>query len=139
MTSRWLSPRALGLHATVLVVVPACILLGRWQISRALGGNELSWAYAVEWPVFAAYGVYLWWKLIHETPSERRAEREKSEQLAALSGVPGVRPGTVLADRSIAQGETADWRLVDDEVDPELAAYNRYLAQLGTSDVDKRW
>ena len=125
-------PRALGIHLTALVVVPACVVMAWWQGSRALGGNELSWAYAVEWPVFAGYGAYLWWKLIHETPGERAA---RSQASAAL---PGGVPGTVLAERSTGLGEAADWALVEDDGDQELAAYNRYLATLGAADDAKR-
>jgi hypothetical protein len=31
-----------------------------------LGGNGLSWAYVFEWPAFAVYAVYMWWRLIHD-------------------------------------------------------------------------
>ena len=62
----WFSRRALKLHGVILVVVPAFLALCLWQISRALGGNTLSWAYVFEWPLFAAYAVYMWWRLVHE-------------------------------------------------------------------------
>ncbi len=62
----WFSPRALRLHVVLLVVVPAFMAMCVWQITRALGGNELSWAYVFEWPIFAAYAVYMWWRLVHE-------------------------------------------------------------------------
>ena len=29
-----------------------------WQLGRALGGNGLSWAYVVEWPVFCGYAFW---------------------------------------------------------------------------------
>ena len=53
---------------TALTSVVAFCLLARWQVDRALSGNTLSWAYAFEWPFFAAYAVYMWWKLLPETP-----------------------------------------------------------------------
>jgi hypothetical protein len=34
--------------------------LGRWQLQRAEAGNELSWAYTFEWPLFAVLGVAFW-------------------------------------------------------------------------------
>ena len=53
----WFSRRAIKLHVVILIVVPAFLALCLWQISRALGGNSLSWAYVFEWPLFAAYAV----------------------------------------------------------------------------------
>ena len=50
----WLSRRAIKLHVVILIVVPAFLALCLWQVSRALGGNSLSWAYVFEWPIFAA-------------------------------------------------------------------------------------
>jgi DNA-binding transcriptional regulator of glucitol operon len=102
------------LHLTALVVVPGFLALGWWQLHRALSGNSLSWAYAFEWPFFAAYGVYLWWKLVHE-------QQEDSATVEAAA-----RPAE-------AQGALVE----DEEEDEELAAYNRYLAELSASDDRK--
>lgn len=71
MRGRWLSSRALGLHAAVLVVVPGCLLAGWWQLHVALGGNGLSWAYTFEWPAFAVIATVAWWHLVHEDPAQR--------------------------------------------------------------------
>ena len=40
--------------------------LGDWQLHRALAGNELSWAYTFEWPLFAVFGVYFWVRSIRD-------------------------------------------------------------------------
>lgn len=74
---RWLSPRALLLHLEVLVVAPGCAVAGWWQATRALGGNELSWVYSVEWPIFALLAIAGWWHLVHEDPEAYRARRWK--------------------------------------------------------------
>jgi hypothetical protein len=100
------------MHAALLVLVPACVVLCVWQVRRALSGNELSWAYVFEWPFFAAYGVYVWWKLVHDQPRARSAASP-----------------TPLADRPAP---------ADDE-DEELVAYNRYLADLHARGPQKRW
>ncbi len=70
---KYFSWRCIGLHVLVLVLVPAFLLAGWWQYQVALGGNELSWVYTVEWPLFALYAAYIWWKLIHDesTPFDR--------------------------------------------------------------------
>ncbi len=73
----WLSRRALKLHVVILIVVPAFLALCLWQISRALGGNSLSWAYVFEWPIFAAYAVYMWWRFVHEAAEDAPAARRQ--------------------------------------------------------------
>jgi integral membrane protein len=72
---RWFSRRALTFHLEVLIIAPACVLAGWWQTTRALAGNGLSWAYSVEWPVFALLAIAGWWKLIHEDPEVYRARK----------------------------------------------------------------
>ncbi len=63
---RYFTPRCIGMHVTLLVLLPAFAWLTWWQLSRALGGNTLSWAYTFEWPLFAGYAIYVWWQLIHD-------------------------------------------------------------------------
>src|SRR5439155_5759336 len=58
--ARFLSPRWLVRHAVAAGLVAAFLALGWWQVRRAAGGNVLSYAYAVEWPLFAAFVVALW-------------------------------------------------------------------------------
>jgi hypothetical protein len=107
----WFSPRAIGMHVALAILIPACAILCDWQVHRALSGNDLSWAYVFEWPFFAAYGTYMWWKLVHD-------------QMAPTGGAAGP------ADRRPAPDPAAD---------AELAAYNRYLAELDASGPPKRW
>jgi hypothetical protein len=40
--------------------------LGDWQFHRAVAGNELSWAYTFEWPLFAVLGAVFWVKTARE-------------------------------------------------------------------------
>ena len=63
---RYFTARCIALHVTLLVLLPAFAFLTRWQLSRALGGNTLSWAYTFEWPLFAGYAVYVWWHLVRD-------------------------------------------------------------------------
>lgn len=93
-----------------MILVPVFLLLGIWQLRRALAGNDLSWAYTFEWPLFAGYAGYLWWKLLHEElghqPSAGTSRQSAEEQAKA---------------------------------DEDLAAYNAYLAELNARDEPKRW
>jgi DNA-binding transcriptional regulator of glucitol operon len=110
VSTRWFSGRALALHALCLFVVAACLALGWWQLERALSGNTLSWVYTFEWPFFAAYAVFMWWKLLHEEPGARNRRRSPRQP-------------------------SAEETRVQDE---ELAEYNRYLADLRASDQSRR-
>jgi hypothetical protein len=142
----WLSPRALRLHAVILVVVPGFTALCVWQIYRAVGGNELSWAYVFEWPFFAAYAIYMWWRFVHE-PREVPAVAAPAVADSALGGQAAVAGdasrhaerddagagGSVAAtDAGADGGAEGDNR--EDQQDAELAAYNAYLAQLAARD-----
>jgi len=67
--ARWhvlLRPRWLGWHAFVVVATAGMLLLGNWQLRRAESGNELSWAYTFEWPLFAAFTVFFWFKSLRD-------------------------------------------------------------------------
>lgn len=136
MGSRWFSRRAVALHLTLAVVVPAFALLFLWQVRRATGGNSLSWAYVFEWPFFTGYAVYLWWKLLHETPDARRLDESgpaaDDDRHPAAVGDPPEPLVDRLADVPAPAG-------ADEDADEELAAYNRYLAELNASGRRKRW
>jgi hypothetical protein len=114
----WFSRRALRLHAVILVVVPAFAALCVWQIYRAVGGNSLSWAYVFEWPLFAGYAVYMWWRFVHEKPEEH-TEAASSEN--------GLAPAAMQSTAPPLPAEAA-------QEEAELAAYNEYLARLAERD-----
>jgi hypothetical protein len=116
----WFSRRAVLLHLTAIVVVPGCLALGWWQATRALSGNALSWAYAFEWPLFACYGTYMWWKLVHEQPGPSAGPET------------GTREGATASEPVVPAGPE------EEEEDEELAAYNRYLADLSAADERNR-
>jgi hypothetical protein len=117
---RWrflLTPKWLGWHAFAVVAAAGMLWLGDWQFHRAESGNALSWAYTFEWPIFAVFAVVFWAKTIRDElkPPAAPAEVEQIE-LPASAG-PGSRDG-----QDSGVGQEAD--------DPELAAYNAYLARL---------
>jgi DNA-binding transcriptional regulator of glucitol operon len=114
----WLSRRAFKLHAVILIVVPSFLALCVWQVYRATGGNELSWAYVFEWPFFAAYAVYMWWRLLHAAPDGAPAPHEAASN------------GTGPAEEHVPEEQEEQ----EEQEDAELAAYNAYLAQLAARD-----
>jgi hypothetical protein len=124
----WLSPRALRLHAVILIVVPAFLALCAWQITRALAGNSLSWAYVFEWPIFAGYAVYMWWRFVHEvaegSPPAKSTDGPTTTATERASAAPVLDAGT----------ETHAPVRDEERQAAELAAYNEYLAQLAERD-----
>ncbi len=135
--SVWTSRRAVSLHVALIIFVPACAALTWWQVSRALGGNTLSWVYTFEWPIFAGYAVFMWWKLVHDEPVHDEPVHEASGPDEADG--PGPHPGdSAGAGHALGAGHAGE-QDEQDEQDEELAAYNRYLADLNASGRQKRW
>ncbi|HVN14045.1 MAG TPA: hypothetical protein VMT69_18290 [Kineosporiaceae bacterium] len=103
-----------ALHLVGAVAVPACLVAAVIELRRAASGNGLSWAYVVEWPVIAGYGVYLWVRLTRE----RRA-------VGAAGGVSAAGPPHSREPRQASE---------EDEPDAELLAWRAYLAELHAQD-----
>ena len=103
-----LSPKWLWRHVLLAVAVTTCFLFGRWQLGRAVDRHSvLNWSYAIEWALFAVFAVVCWgWYLRDDLRGSPRPE-EPAPQVYLPTATP-----------------------VSDEEDPELAAYNRYLASL---------
>jgi hypothetical protein len=114
---RLLTPRWLALHAVAIALVVAFLWLGRWQYGRATGGNNLSWAYTFQWPLFALFVLGLWIKMMRD-------------EVRAAAGAPARRepaPLRPMTPRVVQENDD----------DPELSAYNTYLAWLAAN-PDKR-
>jgi len=88
-----LRPRWLAWHLFAVVATLGMLWLGDWQLHRAESGNELSWAYTFEWPLFAIFGVYFWAKTLRD---ELRGQ--------ATADAP---PATVATDAARAPANTA--------------------------------
>lgn len=103
--------RVRRLHLAALIAIPGSLAAGAFELWRALAGNQLSWAYAVEWPVIAGYGIHLWRTLVREqTEGEGRSARSQGDP----SSAPVATPAGVPAD-------------------PGLEAWQEYLARLHAS------
>jgi len=136
---RWfflITPRWLAWHAFAVFAAWGMLWLGDWQFHRAEGGNALSWAYTFEWPIFTIFGVVFWAKTIID---EYRSPGTAASRSAATTGIAisGTATGG-LTELGLAElGEELPDRahsavMLDEEADddPELAAYNAYLAKL---------
>ncbi len=56
---------AMRTHATLVVGLLLCGAAFWFELRRAEGGNELSWAYVFEWPLLGLFAIYMWWKILH--------------------------------------------------------------------------
>jgi hypothetical protein len=124
---RWfflLSPRWLAWHLFAVAAAWGMLWLGDWQFHRAENGNALSWAYTFEWPVFVIFGVVFWAKTIVDEWRQQggSAGQAPAANLAADDLVLPDVAHDAAAYAATAADEAAD--------DPELAAYNAYLARL---------
>jgi DNA-binding transcriptional regulator of glucitol operon len=117
MKGLW-SPAWIARHVAAVVLVLGFLGLGWWQFTRASDGNALSWGYTFEWPVFAGFVVFLW---IREIQLERHGVKEPEPAQERLPGAP------VTVGRPVRVPATT---ATDESDDPELAAYNDYLAWL---------
>jgi len=121
---RLLSPRWLALHALAVVMAATCVVLGWWQLQRGQAGNARSFAYALEWPAFALFVLFMWGRMIYDElrpPASRPAPpASPARTTPAPDPAPAPTPAPTPA-RAVA---------IDPDQDPELAAYNRYLADL---------
>ncbi|MEV6695264.1 hypothetical protein AB0M35_27705 [Micromonospora sp. NPDC051196] len=146
------TPAWIARHVAMVVLVTAFLALGWWQVSRAAAGNAISWGYAVEWPIFAGFVVFVWWREVRHALRDPEASTESVGGAATTGGAPddgdptaveradavkvgraggpaGVRPRPGIG-RPVRVTRTVDGHGEDDA---ELAAYNRYLSWLNAN------
>lgn len=121
---RFLSAGWLTVHALALFFTASFLGLGYWQLIRSRTGNARSFGYALEWPLFAAFVVFMWINFIRE-------ERKRARQAEA-------EPDYAPPDEPVAVPEPAPPTPEAQDEDPELAAYNQYLAKLHAEDMRSR-
>jgi len=103
-----------------LVLAAGCLALGWWQWQRGQAGNARSFAYALEWPAFAIFVLFMWGRMIYDTvrpPAPGTGSSATGQAAGASTG-------------AASAGSPREPVPVDPDEDPELAAYNRYLAEL---------
>lgn len=121
----------------MVILTVACLVLGWWQIGRARGGNGLSFGYAIEWPAFAIFVVFVWYR---EIRIQRAGKQDEPVRISepVLVRAKDTAPVEVAVASTASTVSTAS----TDEADPELAEYNRLLAWLtanpGSRPVDYR-
>ena len=117
----WFSRRAIKLHVVILIGCPHSWRCASGRSTGPWAATRLSWAYVFEWPFFAGYAVYMWWRFVHEAAED--------------TPPPGTPAPIPRADRFCRPGDTpAPRRRPGAGRGQEMAAYNHYLAQLAERD-----
>jgi DNA-binding transcriptional regulator of glucitol operon len=143
--NKLLTPGWVAAHVLVALFVVACGCLGWWQWQRAesASGTLQNLGYALQWPLFGVAAIYMLRRALRlesqrsdadsvTEPAEQdqRTPVEPASHDRASQPVPALRPATRGQARPGETGEDHD----TDGADDELAAYNRYLAQLHERD-----
>jgi len=117
MNGRLVARRA-GIVALSALSLVACVGLAWWQWQRfeSATGTWQNLGYVLQWPLFGLFPAFMFWRL----RSLRR--RQPAEQ-------PPARP-PLLPEAAATPTRPVDREADTYDDDPELAAYNRYLAQL---------
>jgi len=119
------SPRWLAWHVLTLGAMVACGFLAAWQWRRAGSamGSAVNVGYGLQWPVFAVFFAYIWWRML-------RIEIAKLPAEPVAAPVPEVAAApSPFAYRARRAGP------VDGVENPALAEYNRMLAALAEQDL----
>lgn len=119
--------RRLLVIAVSLASLLACCALAWWQWQRysSASGTWQNLGYVLQWPLFGLFPAFVFWRLRQLRLRETQAEGE-----AALADA--ERPVAVSTPRPEQR------RVVADDEDAELAAYNAYLAELARTSSSKQ-
>lgn len=149
---RSITGRTVGIALLCVAAMVVCFGLAWWQWDRfsSAGGTFQNLGYVLQWPLFGLFPAFMVWRW--RVLSRRRAEEAVGDSgdasggtAAAESGgraaVPATgtggsartRPPEAVGRAGGAPEDTAD---SEDPADAELAAYNRYLAELNARDQE---
>lgn len=113
--------RRAGIVALCVLSLVACVGLAWWQWQRfeSTSGTWQNLGYVLQWPLFGLFPAFMFWRL---------------RKLRAQSPTPVERSEPQLAPPPEPDKPVAVQTVADDDDDPELAAYNRFLAKLNALD-----
>ncbi|WP_369639143.1 transcriptional regulator [Nocardia sp. JMUB6875] len=124
----------------VVVAFLACLGLGYWQWTRfeSGGGTYQNLGYALQWPLFAGFVVWAYIRFVRLEKEAKREDAPEVESIPADAPVPRPRRPKAAAPREIPAGILPERPTAAKDDDPELAEYNRYLADLHARDMDEK-
>ncbi|GAA0262728.1 hypothetical protein GCM10009539_55700 [Cryptosporangium japonicum] len=138
-------------HAVAIVLIGACLGLAWWQWGRAhsLSGTAQNLGYALQWPAFAAFVAYAWYRMLRlelHPPADatragtvtttagapRAGDGDGDERAGGPVGTAGgvARSGGAPRTVPVRRHYRPQAAESADPADEQLAAYNAYLASL---------
>lgn len=116
------------MHIVVIAVSVTMVLLGRWQwrVAHVHHGSVQNYAYAFQWWAFTAFVLFMWARVL----------RDQIRRRPAVAAKPVAEPAPPAEYRRYVMPTSQDAPPISD--DPELAAYNDYLAGLAESDRTRK-
>jgi hypothetical protein len=127
-----LSPKWWGLHLLVIALVLVFLRLGLWQWHRAQSpsGGIQNYAYAFQWPLFAGFGLVLYWKTLRiEVAGEADESGQSPRPLTSRLAAPALPAPDIRHHEGVRIGISTPTPVIDED-DIEVATYNAYLAKL---------
>jgi hypothetical protein len=131
-----LSPKWWGLHLLCLALVLVFLRLGLWQWHRAESpsGGIQNFAYAFQWPLFAGFGIVLWWKTLRIEVMGQQDETGEAPRPLTRFAAPPLPKVTIEHRDGVRVGVTTPVGAYDED-DDEVNTYNAYLARLHARDA----
>jgi len=117
-----ITPRRLAIAGVCLLSFALCLGLAWWQWERfeSATGSWQNLGYVLQWPLFGLFPAFLFWRM------RRLRQQHPGRPEPSRPAAPQARPAVTRVPRQ------------DDDQDDELAAYNRYLAELNARDQQER-
>jgi DNA-binding transcriptional regulator of glucitol operon len=135
-----LTPRWIFWHVLTLGAMATCGFLAVWQWQRAGSamGSALNVGYGLQWPVFALFFGYMWFRFLRMAAADLAAESAQEPGAEGTAGFPSApQEPSVPAEPSPFGPRPASHRVepITEAENPALAEYNRMLASLAARDA----
>ncbi|MDQ0380123.1 hypothetical protein [Amycolatopsis thermophila] len=125
------TPRRIAIGVLCVAAFAVCCGLAWWQWNRfeSASGTFQNLGYVLQWPLFGVFPAFMVWRIV-------KLRREAAEEDAAESGQRAEWGGKPVSSVP-APRPPVPRRVPIDDGDEELAAYNRYLAELHARDQQR--
>jgi DNA-binding transcriptional regulator of glucitol operon len=121
--------RRAGIITLCVLSLVVCVGLAWWQWQRfENGGTWQNLGYVLQWPLFGLFPAFMFWRLYRLRAQQSGSPTEAPPEPAASERAESHQPAPGEPDKPNLRQDAPD------DEDPELAAYNRYLAQLNALD-----
>ncbi len=107
------------LHVPLAVALFVCGLATFIEFNRAADGVGRAWVYTIQWPMFGLFAVWMWVRYRREAKEEQHTPR-----VNPFSGM-------------VAHWQTNVAEAEAEAEDPELAAWQRHVAELRRQDAER--